>query len=141
MASYSGLLRKAPPARLKMYLKARYIPAPNDFDWTSEGRGTAFVRSIEALLNDLPDRQQDTVKAELDHLHTIADANGLTAAERVCAGHGIDLEGLEGIQARHISPQDHRPRFCGHVTLAVFRRKRMGRFPIGSERQAVDAGR
>lgn len=98
MASYSGLLRKAPPARLKAFLEARHVTAPDDFDWTSAGRGTKFVRSIEDLLSGLPDRQQDKVKAELDHLHTLADANGLTAAERVCAGQGIDLEGLEGIQ-------------------------------------------
>ena len=98
MASYSGLLRKAPPARLKAFLEARHVTAPDDFDWTSEGRGTKFVRSIEDLLSGLPDRQQDKVKAELDHLHTLADANGLTASERVCAGQGIDLEGLEGIQ-------------------------------------------
>lgn len=98
MASYSGLLRKASAARLKAFLEARDVTAPDDFDWTSEGRGTTFVRSIEDLLSGLPDRQQDKVKAELDHLHTLGDANGLTAAERVCAGQGIDLEGLEGIQ-------------------------------------------
>lgn len=90
-------MRKAPPVRLKAYLEARRVTAPNEFDWTSQGRGTTFVRSIENLLSGLPDRQQDEVKAELDHLHTLADANGLTATERVCAGRDIDLEGLEGI--------------------------------------------
>ncbi|KIC31515.1 hypothetical protein [Leisingera sp. ANG-S5] len=98
MASYSGLLRKAPAGRLQAFLATRQVHAPDDFDWNSEGRGTKFVREIEDLLGGLPDRQQDAVKAELDHLHTLADANGLTAAERICAGQGIDLEGLEGVQ-------------------------------------------
>lgn len=98
MASYSGLMRKAPPARLKAFLEARHVTAPDDFDWSSEGRGTKFVRAVEDLLSSLPDKQQDTVRAELDHLHTLADSNGLTAAERVCAGQGIDLEELEGVQ-------------------------------------------
>lgn len=80
------------------FFEARNVHAPDDFDWNSEGRGTKFVRAIEDLLGGLPDRQQDTVRAELDHLHTLADANGLTAAERVCAGQGIDIEGLEGVQ-------------------------------------------
>ena len=98
MASYSGFLRKAPTPRLRQFLHERNVIAPDDFNWSSEGRGTTFVRSIDDLMGGLPDRQQDAVKAELDHLHTLADANGLTAAERVCAGQGIDLEGLEGIQ-------------------------------------------
>lgn len=98
MASYSGLLRKAPAARLQAFFDARHVAAPDDFNWNSEGRGTKLIRAIDDLLSGLPDRQQDQVKAELDHLHTIADSDGLTAAERICAGQGIDLEGLEGVQ-------------------------------------------
>ena len=116
MASYSGLLRKAPPARLRAFLEARHVTAPDDFDWTSEGRGTNFVRSIEDLLSGLPDRQQDKVKAELDLLHTLADANGLTSAERVCAGHGIDLEGLEGIQDILLMLAISRPKIIDRVS-------------------------
>lgn len=98
MASFSGFLRKSPTARLRNFLECRSIHAPDDFDWNSEGRGTKFVRTIEELLSDLPDRQQDEVKAELDLFASIADENGLLAAEQICAGQGIDLERLEGVQ-------------------------------------------
>lgn len=98
MASYSGFLRKAPVSRLKAFFDARNVDAAGDFEWESSGRGTAFVRSIDDLLGALSDRRQDEVKAELDLLASIADAQGLIAAERICAGQGIDLEGLEGVQ-------------------------------------------
>lgn len=98
MASFSGFIRKSPTARLRSFLEARGVPAPEDFDWISEGRGTAFVRSIEGLLEELPDVRQDAVKAELEFLGTLATENGLSGAEQVCGGAGIDLEGLEGVE-------------------------------------------
>ncbi len=98
MVSFSGFIRKSPSDRLKTCLEARGIKAPDNFDWTSEGRGTALVRSIEALLEDMPDTQQDAVKAELEFLATLANDDGLTGAAQVCAGEGIDLEGMEGVE-------------------------------------------
>lgn len=98
MASFSGFIRKSLPDRLRHFFAVRGVDAPEDFDWTSEGRGTALVRSIEDLLSNLTDLQQDALKAELDHLASLADSNGLLSAEQICAGQGIDLEGLEGVQ-------------------------------------------
>ena len=98
MASFSGFIRKAPAQRLCEFFEARRVGIPDGFDWTSDGRGTALVRSIDALLEELPGLQQDRLKAELDHLASLADANGMLSAEQVCAGHDIDLEGLEGVQ-------------------------------------------
>ena len=98
MASFSAFIRKSPSQRLRQFFESRRVFAPDDLDWKSEGRGTALVRSIEELLSNLPDRQQDEIKAELDHLASLANGNGLLAAEQVCAGQGIDLEGLEGVQ-------------------------------------------
>jgi len=54
--------------------------------------------SIEELLLSLTDRQQDALKAELDHLASLADSTGLLSAEQICAGQRIDLEGLDGVQ-------------------------------------------
>ena len=98
MASFSGLIRKSPADRLQHFFEVRGVLASGDFDWSSEGRGTALVRSIEELLLNLTDLQQDALKAELDHLASLADSNGLLSAEQICAGQGIDLEGLEGVQ-------------------------------------------
>ncbi|MFK7793200.1 MAG: hypothetical protein AB8B88_11095 [Devosiaceae bacterium] len=50
------------------------------------------------MLGELPDLKQDALKADLDLFHSLADANGLTAAERICAGEEINLEGLQGVQ-------------------------------------------
>lgn len=97
MASYSGFIRKAPAARLCQFFEARHIGIPDGFNWTSEGRGTELVRSIDALLDGLPGKQQDSLKAELDLLGSLADGNGILSAEQVCGGHSIDLEGLEGV--------------------------------------------
>ena len=96
MASLSGFLRKAPPDRVKAFFHARDVEAPCDFDWTSDGRGKRFVQSIESLVSGLPARLQDGLRAELDHLRTLADSDGIKGAEEVCAGQGIDLEGLQG---------------------------------------------
>lgn len=83
---------------MRAFLDARSVTAPEEFDWTSEGRGTVFVRSIEALVEELPDARQDAVKAELELLGELAGQNGMSSDEQVCAGEGIDLEGLEGIE-------------------------------------------
>lgn len=98
MASYSGFIRKAPTERLQSFFEARGVIAPDKFDWSSDGRGTALVRSIDELLTGLPDLKQDALKAELDLFASLSDGNGLTAAERICAGEAIDLEGLQGVQ-------------------------------------------
>ena len=98
MASYSAFIRKAPAKRLCQFFEARHVAIPGGFDWTSEGRGTALVRSIDALLDELPGKQQDGLKAELDLLASLADGNGMLSADQVCRGHLIDLEGLEGVQ-------------------------------------------
>ncbi|MGH1575734.1 hypothetical protein [Planktotalea sp.] len=80
------------------FFQSKGLQAPDGFDWASEGRGTALVASIESLLSDLTDRQQDALKAELDHLASLANSNGLLSAEQICAGQSIDLEGLEGVE-------------------------------------------
>ena len=98
MASFSGFLRKAPPRRIKAFLEARDVSVPGDFSWSSDGRLTAFVKSLGELIDALPDRRQDGLRADLDLLSSLSDAHGLTAAEQVCAGMGIDLEGMEGVQ-------------------------------------------
>ncbi|QFT71500.1 hypothetical protein [Ruegeria sp. THAF33] len=98
MASFGGFIRKSPSDRLRRFFSTRNVSVPDDFDWSSNGRGTALVKSVEELLAGLPERQQDAVKAELDLLASLADKDGMTAAEQVCAGQNIDIEGLAGIQ-------------------------------------------
>lgn len=98
MASFSGFIRKSPDARLASFLTASGVDAPDDFDWQSQGRGTALVNDINALIADLPDLRQDKLKAELDHLASLATPQGMTAAEQICSAQRIDLEGLQGIQ-------------------------------------------
>lgn len=98
MASYSGFVRKAPARRLCEFFEARHVGIPDGFNWTSEGRGTALVRSLDALLDGLRGKQQDSLRAELDLLASLADSDGMLSAEQVCGGHRIDLEGMEGVQ-------------------------------------------
>lgn len=98
MASFSGFIRKSPDARLASFLRARGLHAPDDFNWQSEGRGTALVNDINSLIADLPDLNQDRIKAELDHLASLATAQTMTAAEQICSAQRIGLEGLQGIQ-------------------------------------------
>ena len=98
MASYSGFLRKAPSARLKAFLAAKGVEVPEDFDWNSAGRGTAFVSGLNAVIDNLPARQQDRLKAELDHLASLTNDAVMVSAEQVCPVMGIDLEGFEGVQ-------------------------------------------
>lgn len=126
MASFSGFVRKSPPDRLRCFLEARGVDAPKGFDWTSEGRGTGLVRSIEGLLGELPDLQQDAVKAELDHLASIADDTGMTGAVQVCAGQGIDLERLEGVQDVLLMLATQHPRMIDRVTVQASLMRRNG---------------
>ena len=46
MASFSGFIRKSPSGRLRTFLEARGVKAPEDFNWTSEGAGSQPVRSV-----------------------------------------------------------------------------------------------
>ncbi|WP_420395806.1 hypothetical protein [Nioella sp.] len=71
---------------------------PEGFDWNSAGRGTAFVADLNTVIDDLPARQQDRLKAELDHLASLTNDAVMVSAEQVCPMMGIDLEGLEGVQ-------------------------------------------
>lgn len=98
MASFSGFLRKAPSARLKAFFAAKNVETPCDFNWTSTGRAKSFVNEINALIDDLPALTQDRLKAELDHLASLANDAVMVSAEQVCPTMGIDLEGLEGVQ-------------------------------------------
>ncbi|MCY4336356.1 MAG: hypothetical protein OXC60_17005 [Litoreibacter sp.] len=98
MASYGGFLRKAPSARLKAWLEKRGVATPDNFDWQSAGRGTAFVTDINAMIDDLPALKQDQLKAELDHLASLSNDKELLAAEQICLPLNIDLEGHEGEQ-------------------------------------------
>ncbi len=98
MASFSGFIRKSLGERLQRYFESREVPAPDDFDWASVRRGTELVRSIEQLIAELSEKHQDAMKAELDLLATLSDKVGLVAAEQVCSGESIDIEGLNGIQ-------------------------------------------
>jgi len=98
MASLSGFIRKSPDARLASFLASKGVHAPDDFDWNSEGRGTKLANDVKGLIAELPDRKQDQVKAELDHLASLAIHQTMTAAEQICKGERISLEGLQGIQ-------------------------------------------
>lgn len=96
MASYSGFLRKSPSSRLRAFFASRNVDFPDDFDWKSVGRGTAFVSDINALVDDLPALKQDQIKAELDYLASLSNDKGMLAAEQICPSLDINLEGFEG---------------------------------------------
>ncbi|MEL6667175.1 MAG: hypothetical protein AAGJ68_08635 [Pseudomonadota bacterium] len=98
MASLSAFIRKSPSQRLQEFLVARGVHAEDSFDWISDGRGTVFVRSIEALITGLPDSQQDAVKAELELLAELVSDDGMSGVAHVCAGEGVELEGYEGVE-------------------------------------------
>ncbi len=98
MASFSAFIRKSPSERLRDFLAARGVHSDGDFDWDSEGRGGAFVKSIESLIAGLPDARQDAVKAELELLAELASDDGMSGVAHVCAGEGVDLEGYEGVE-------------------------------------------
>lgn len=126
MAPFSGFIRKSPSDRLRRFLKARGVDVPEGFDWTSEGRGTDLVRSIEGLLEELPDRQQDAVKAEVELLASLSDDNGMTGAVQVYAGQGIDLEGLEGVQDVLLMLSTQHPRMIDRVNVQASLMRRHG---------------
>ncbi|WP_221931681.1 hypothetical protein [Palleronia caenipelagi] len=111
---------------MRCFLAPRGVDAPEDFDWTSEGRGTALVRSVEKLIGNLPDLQQDRLKAELDHLASLSDSNGLTCAEQICAPLGIDLEGLEGVQDVLLTLAKDHPDLIDRVSAQASLMRRTG---------------
>ncbi|MCC1495082.1 hypothetical protein [Cognatishimia sp. F0-27] len=84
------------------------------------------METIKALLTELPDRQQDAVKAELDHLASIADETGMMGAVQVCAGQGIDLEGLEGVQDVLLMLATNHPRMIDRVAVQASLMRRNG---------------
>ena len=98
MASYSTFIRKSPSAGLAKFFNNRGVDIAADFNWQSNGRGTVLVKDLTAIIDDLPALHQDRVKAELDHLASLATPNTMIAAEQICAPLGIDLEGFEGVQ-------------------------------------------
>lgn len=126
MASFSSFIRKSPSERLKHFLEERGVEMPEDFEWSSQGRGTALVRSIEALILDLPELKQDRLKAELDHLASLADDNGLVSAEQVCAGQGIELEGLDGVQDALLMLAIDHPQMIDRVAVQASLMRRTG---------------
>ncbi len=126
MGSSSGFLRKSPLARLQRYFTERRVPFSKDFDWTSESRGTALVRSIEGLIAELPDLQQDRIRAELDHLSSLADTDGITSAEQICAGNGIELEGLEGVEDTLLMLACEHPQIIDRVAAQASLMRRTG---------------
>ena len=126
MASFSGFIRRSPPGRLSALLEARDVLADEGFDWKSEGRGTELVRGIEALLEHLPDKKQDSVKAELDLLASLADEIGMTGAVQVCAGEGIDLDGMEGVQDVLLMLAIHHPHMIDRVNVQASLMRRHG---------------
>ncbi|SHH76329.1 hypothetical protein [Marivita hallyeonensis] len=126
VTSFSGFLRKSPTARRLNILECRCIQAPDDFDWNSEGRGTKFVRAIEELLRGLPDRKQDELKADLDLFASIADENGLLAVEQICAGQGVDLEGLESVQHTLLMLAIHFPQIIDRIAAQTSLMRRTG---------------
>lgn len=98
MASYSGFIRRSPSAGLAKFFKIRNVDIPDGFNWQSDGRGTALVKELNALIDELPALKQDRTKAELDHLSSLANQNGMLSAEQICAAQDIDLEGVEGVE-------------------------------------------
>lgn len=56
------------------------------------------MQDLNTRIDKLPALKQDSIKAELDHLASLANPNGMLSAEQICAAQGVDLEGLEGVQ-------------------------------------------
>ena len=78
------------------------------------------------MLAGLPDHQQDAVKAELDHLASLSDANELLSAEQVRPGEGIDLEGLEGVQDVLLMLSVEHPHIVNRVSAQASLMRRTG---------------
>lgn len=98
MVSYSSFIRKSPSAGLALFFQTRKVEIPDEFSWQSDGRGTALVKELNVLIDELPALKQDRLKAELDHLASLANQNGMLSAEQICAAQGVDLEGFEGVE-------------------------------------------
>ncbi|SMY09952.1 hypothetical protein [Flavimaricola marinus] len=105
----------------------------------------SFGETIEGLLADLPDTQQDAIKAELEFLSTLANQNGMDGAEQVCAGQGIELEGLEGVEDVLLMLATHHTRMIDRVHVqASFLHRNGGKqwarfqFPDDGEPWALD---
>ncbi|GAA6176579.1 hypothetical protein [Sulfitobacter pacificus] len=126
MASFSGFIRKSPDARLASFLNAKGVHAPDGFNWQSEGRGTALVNDINGLIADLPELGQDRVKAELDHLASLATPQTMTAAEQICSAQRIDLEGLQGIQDVLLMLATYHPKILERVAVQASLMQRTG---------------
>lgn len=126
MASYNGFLRKSPSLRLEKYFRSRGVVLPEDFDWKTEGRGTALVKSIDALMSEQSDQKQDALKAELDLLSSLADADGMVSAEQICAGQGIDLDELEGVQEVLLMLSIDHPQVLDRVSAQASLMRRTG---------------
>ena len=126
IASFSGFIRKSPDERLAAFLKAFGVDAPDGFNWQSQGRGTALVNDITALVADLPDLRQDKVKAELDHLASLATPQGMTAAEQICSAQRVDLEGFQGIQDVLLMLAIDHPKILERVSVQTSLMQRTG---------------
>ena len=136
MASFSGFLRKSPSLRLKAFLEDRGLDAPDDFDWDSTGRGTTYLSEVNALIDDMPALQQDRLKAELDHLASLANDSGLLSAEQICPVHDIDLEGIEGVEDILLMLALEHPKTFERVAVqATLNRRTGGQFWSGFEFQ------
>ncbi|MBL4604524.1 MAG: hypothetical protein JKY02_02330 [Flavobacteriaceae bacterium] len=126
MASFNGFLRKSPPHSLAHFFQTKDMHIPDDFDWTSKGRGTALVDAINALLSEQANEEQDALKAELDHLASLADSNGLLCAEQICAGQQIDLETLEGVEDVLLMLAVNHPQLIDRVSAQASLMRRTG---------------
>jgi len=126
MASFSGFIRKSPDARLEAFLTAAGVDAPDDFNWQSQGRGTALVNDITALIADLPALRQDKVKAELDHLASLSTPQGMIAAEQICSAQRIDLDGLQGVQDVLLMLAIDHPKMLERVSVQASLMQRTG---------------
>ena len=100
--------------------------APSNFDWSSNGRGTALVRALDELLLSLPDGRQDTIRADLDLLNSISDTNGLMAAERICTAQDISLEGSEGVQDVLLMLSTNHPQLIDRIAAEASLMRRTG---------------
>lgn len=128
MASFSGFIRKAPSPRLKVWFETHGLEIPEEFNWQSEGRSTAFVANIKSLIEALPALKQDALKAELDYFASLATDTGMMVADEICPASGIDLDGLEGIEDVILMLASEHPNVLERVgVLASFRQRYGGR--------------
>ena len=126
MASYSGFLRKSPANRLKAFFTAQGVEAPDDFNWNSAGRGKEFVAEVDAILAQLPGLKYDRIKADLDHLASLATDGTMISAEQLCIPAGIDIEGMEGIQDILLMLAIDHPHILERVAVQASMNRRTG---------------